>query len=207
MTQCYKCWAYGHIAMTCRKPQTCGNCAKEHYSGSCPTPNDHRMHFCSNCKGKHWVWDQAYPTRKAEAAQTAAAYKTRLTTYAIVGRAPNPAQLPSLQFSPTPTPPPFTANQGQPAPPTKTTRKRARPSTVPAAGECTEDGSMVAPEQVGEMEGITPAPPQPPSSAPVSQTSSLTAFLAVSLSSTPTQTRPRVASMMTACPRSPSSTL
>jgi hypothetical protein len=28
MTLCYKCWAYGHIAITCRKPQTCGNCTK-----------------------------------------------------------------------------------------------------------------------------------------------------------------------------------
>jgi hypothetical protein len=64
MTQCYKCWAYGFIAMTCRKTQTCGNCAKEHNSGSCPTPNNHRMHYCSNCKGKHRVWDQACPVRK-----------------------------------------------------------------------------------------------------------------------------------------------
>jgi hypothetical protein len=53
MTQCYKCWAYGHIAMTCRKTQMCGNCAKEHHPGSCPTPNDYRTHFCSNCKGRH----------------------------------------------------------------------------------------------------------------------------------------------------------
>ncbi len=165
------------------------------------------MHFCSNCKGKHRVWDQACPTRKAEAARAAAAYKTRPTTYAIVGRAPNPAQLPSLQFSPTPIPPPFTAIQGQPAPPNKTLRKRARQSTVPAAGERAEDGSMAAPEQVGEMEGITPAPPQPHCSAPVPQTSSLPAFPAVSLSTTLTQTRPRVASMMTARPRSLSNTL
>ncbi len=117
MTQCYMCWAYGHIAMTCRKTQTCRNCGKEHHSGSCTTPNDQQMHFCSNCKGKHRVWDQACPIRKAEAAQAAATYKTRPTTHTIVGRAPQPAQLLSLQFSPTPTPQPFTANQGQPAPP------------------------------------------------------------------------------------------
>jgi hypothetical protein len=207
MTQCYKCWACGHIAMTCRKPQTCGNCAKEHHSGSCPTPNNKWTHFCSNCKGKHTVWDQACPIRKAEAARAAAAYKTRPTMYAIVSRAPNPAQLLSLQFSPTPTPLPFTANQGQPAPPTRTIRKQARQSTAPAAGERAEDGSVAAPEQVGEMKGITPAPPQPPSSVPAPQTSSLPAFPAVSLSSTPTQTRPRVTSMMTARPQSPSSSL
>jgi hypothetical protein len=27
MTQCFKCYQYGHIAMTCRRPQKCGNCA------------------------------------------------------------------------------------------------------------------------------------------------------------------------------------
>jgi hypothetical protein len=96
MTQCYKCWAYGHIAMTCRKPQTCGNCAKEHHSGSCPTPNYHRTHFWSSCKGKHRLLDQACPTRMAEAVRAAAAYKARPTSYAIVSRAPYPAQLPSL---------------------------------------------------------------------------------------------------------------
>jgi hypothetical protein len=61
ITQCYKCRAYSHIAMTCRKTQTCENCAKEHHSGSCPTPNDHQTHFCSNCKGKYHVRDLACP--------------------------------------------------------------------------------------------------------------------------------------------------
>jgi hypothetical protein len=101
----------------------------------------------------------------------------------------------------------FTAYQGQPAPPCQTIRKRARQSTAPAAGECAENSSMAAPEQVGEMEGITPALPWPPCSAPAPQTSSLPTFPAVSLSSTLTQTRHRVASMMTAHPRSPSFTL
>ncbi len=48
MTQCYKCWAYGFIAMTWRKTQTCVNCEKEQNSGSCQTPNNHRMNYCSN---------------------------------------------------------------------------------------------------------------------------------------------------------------
>jgi hypothetical protein len=117
MTQCYKCWAYGHIAMMCRKPQTCGNCAKEHHPSSCPTPNDLPTYFCSNGKGKYRAWDQTCPVRKAEAARAAAAYDTCPTFYTIVSGAPHPAQLPSLQFSPTFTPPPFTANEVHPAPP------------------------------------------------------------------------------------------
>jgi hypothetical protein len=193
--------------MTCRKKQTCGNCAKEHHSGSCPTPDDHRTYFCSNCKGRHRVWDHACPTRRAEAARAAAAYDTRPMSYKVVGSASSPAQTPALQFSSTPIPPSFTSNQGQPAPPTRTTRKRARQSTVPAAGERAEDGSMAAPEQVGEMEGITPAPPQSPSPAAAPTNVTLPAFSPSSIAPTPSQTRPRVASIMTARPRSPSSTL
>jgi hypothetical protein len=123
MTQCYKCWAYGNIAMACKKRQTCGNCAKEHHSGSCPTPDDHRMHLCSNCKCRHKVWDQACPFRRAEAAWAAAAYNTRPMFYKIVGQALSPAKTPSLQFSSTPDPQHFTSNQCQPAPPTRTIRK------------------------------------------------------------------------------------
>jgi hypothetical protein len=45
MTHCYKCWANGHIAMTCRKTHSCRHCAKEHHPGSCPTTNDHQTHL------------------------------------------------------------------------------------------------------------------------------------------------------------------
>ncbi len=104
ITQCYKWWAYGHSAMMCRKKQTCENCAKEHHSGGCPTPDDQRTYFCSNCKGRHRVWDHACPTRRAEAARAAAAYNTRPMFYKVVGSASSLFQAPALQFSPTPIP-------------------------------------------------------------------------------------------------------
>jgi hypothetical protein len=53
MTQCFKCYRYGHIAMTCKRPQTCGNCTKGHPSAACPTSKDPRTYSCSNSKGKH----------------------------------------------------------------------------------------------------------------------------------------------------------
>jgi hypothetical protein len=53
MTQCSKCYQYGHIAMTCQRSQTCGNCTKEHPSAACQTAKDPCTYFCSNCKGKH----------------------------------------------------------------------------------------------------------------------------------------------------------
>ncbi len=169
--------------------------------------DDHRTYFCSNCKGRHRVWDHACPTRRAEAALAAAAYDTRPMFYKVVGSASSPAQTPALQFSSTPIPPSFTSNQGQPVPPTRMIRRWAHKSTVPAAEECAEDGSMAAPEQVGEMEGITPALPQSPSPADAPTNTNLSAFPPSSITPTQSQTCPIVARIMTAGPRSPSFTL
>jgi hypothetical protein len=207
MTQCFKCYQYGHIAMTCQRPQTCGNCAKAHPSATCQTAKDPRTYFCSHCKGKHQAWDRACRVRKAEAERAAAAYATRPTLYKVISNASSAAQSPLIHFHSPPHPTPFTANQGQQPHQPRAIRKRARQSTAPAAGERAEDGSVAAPQQVGPMEGISPAPPQPLSSSPAAHRPPLPAFPPASLSSTPTQTRPRVASMMTARPRSPSITL
>ncbi len=87
MTQCFKCYQYGHIAMTCQRPQTCGNCAKEHLSATCQTAKDPRTYFCSNCKSKHQAWDRACPVRKAEAEQAATAYATLTTLYTVTSNA------------------------------------------------------------------------------------------------------------------------
>jgi hypothetical protein len=207
MTQCFKCYQYGHIAMTCRRPQTCKNCTKAHPSATCQTAKDPRTYFCRNCKGKHQAWDRACLVRKAEARRAAASYATRPTLYKVINNASPAAQSPPIHFHSPPHPTPFTANQGQQPHQPQTIHQRVRQSTVPAAGEQAEDGSVAAPQQVGPMEGISPAPPQPLSPSPSAQRPLLPAFPPASLSSTPSQTRPRVASMMTACPRSPSITL
>jgi hypothetical protein len=104
MTQCYKCQGYGHIAVLCRKPQTCANCTNEQNSGSCPTPDDSSKHFCCNCNYKHYTCDRACPVRKAKAKQAAVAYNTRPTSYKTAGKSvssPNPVHL-VLLFPPTP---------------------------------------------------------------------------------------------------------
>jgi hypothetical protein len=207
MTQCFRCYQFGHIAMTCQKPETCGNFAKEHPSATCQYAKDPCTHFCSNCKGKHQAWDRACLVKKAEAERAAAAYATHPTPYQVTSNASPAAQSPQIHFHSPPHPTPFTANQGQQLHQLQTIRKRAQQSTAPAAGELAEDGSVAAPQQVGPMEGISPAPPQPLSPSPAAQRPPLPAFPPASLSSTPTQTRPRVASMMTARPWSPSITL
>jgi hypothetical protein len=207
MTQCFKCYQYSHTAMTCRRPQTCGNCAKEHRSATCQTAKDPCTYFCSNCKGKHQAWDRACPVRKAEAERAAAAYATHPTLYKVTSNASPAAQSPPIHFHSLPHPTPFTANQGQQLHQPQIICKQARQSTAPAAGEPAEDGSVAAPQQVGPVEGISPAPPQPLSPSPAAQRPPLPAFCPASLTSTPTQRRPRVASMMTARPQSPSITL
>jgi hypothetical protein len=207
MTQCFRCYQYGHIATTCRRPQTCRNCAKEHPSATCQTAEDPRTYFCSNYKGKHQAWDRACLVRKAEAKRAAAAYATRPTLYKATSNASPAAQSPPIHFHSPPHPTPFTANQGQQPHQPRTICKRARQSTAPAAGEQAEDGSVAAPQHVGPMEGISLAPPQSLSPSPAAQRPPLPALPPASLSSTPTQTRSRVASMMTARPQSPSITL
>ncbi len=113
MTQCFKCHQYGDIAMICRRPQTCVNCAETHLSATCQTAKDPRTHFCSNCTGKHQAWDRVCPVRKAETEQAAAAYATRPTLYKVTSNASPTAQSPPISFHSPPQPMPFTANQGQ----------------------------------------------------------------------------------------------
>jgi hypothetical protein len=64
MTQCFKCYQYGHIAMMCWRLQTCRNCAKEYPFVACQTAKDSRTYLCSNCKGKHRAWNRACPAKK-----------------------------------------------------------------------------------------------------------------------------------------------
>ncbi len=145
--------------------------------------------------------------RKAEAERAAAAYATRPTLYNLTSNASPAAQSPLIHIHSPPHPPPYTANQGQQLHQPRTIRKRARQFTAPAAGERAEDGSVATPQQVGPMESISRALPQPLSPSPAAQRPPLPAFTPASLSSTPTQTCPRIASMMTVRPRSLSITL
>jgi hypothetical protein len=40
MTLCFRCQGYGHVAATCGRQQTCGICAKQYPTATCPTPTD-----------------------------------------------------------------------------------------------------------------------------------------------------------------------
>ncbi len=145
--------------------------------------------------------------RKAEAERAAAAYKSWRTFYTITGKTLPSAQTSPVQLSSSPSPPIFVANHGQQIPSARTTRKRAHQSTALSAGEHAEDGSVAAAEQVGQIKGITPAPSQPPSGLSAPTPTHLPAFPPCALSSTSCQTRPRLASIITAHFQSPSDIL
>jgi hypothetical protein len=52
VTQCFKCYKFGHLAKHCKSKQRCGNCGKEdHGTASCA--NDAK---CTGCGGPHPAW-------------------------------------------------------------------------------------------------------------------------------------------------------
>ena len=67
ITQCYKCFQYGHRAARCTRKQHCGKCAKENHSDvECTTSTPHSRLCCTLCKGDHHPWDVTCPEREAE---------------------------------------------------------------------------------------------------------------------------------------------
>jgi len=52
ITQCYKCYKFGHLAKHCKNKQKCGNCGKEDYDTANCT-NDTK---CAGCGDSHPAW-------------------------------------------------------------------------------------------------------------------------------------------------------
>jgi len=65
ITQCYKCYEYGHRATHCKRKEKCGNCgAENHKTNDCEKENEE--HTCCRCKGNHQAWSVQCPERDAE---------------------------------------------------------------------------------------------------------------------------------------------
>jgi len=63
ITQCYKCYAFGHRATQCRGPGRCGKCGStEHETTECTEEVR-----CCNCQGAHPAWHIECPKRDEEA--------------------------------------------------------------------------------------------------------------------------------------------
>ncbi len=139
--------------MTCWRPQTCRNFAKEHPSTSCPTAKDPRLYNYSNCKGKHQACDKSCPAIRAKAERAAAAYDTRPLLY-MINSNPHPASANLLfNFHSLPSHTPSLAYQSQQPSQPQTICKRAWQSTAPAAGERAEDGSIAGLQTYKSLSG------------------------------------------------------
>jgi len=67
ITQCFKCYGYGHRAQQCRHEHKCGKCTGTHETNSC-TNNKIK---CVNCEENHQAWRHDCPKRVAESRRLA----------------------------------------------------------------------------------------------------------------------------------------
>lgn len=82
VTQCFKCYQYGHVGHKCYNIQRCGFCAGTgHATNDCQGREDNMKHQCVQCKGKHPSWDRSCPVRAGRVEAAQAAYNTRPTRY------------------------------------------------------------------------------------------------------------------------------
>ncbi len=96
LTQCYRCYHYGHTAKTCKGRRNCGNCAKKYASNNCPTSKNPTTSFCCNCKGKQIAWSRLCPERAAQASRAAATYAARPSLYKIPAKLSSETSCPPL---------------------------------------------------------------------------------------------------------------
>src|SRR5207247_5963253 len=61
--QCYRCFGFNHIANACKKPQVCGYCKAEGYTGSTCKQREIQLPGCINCQGSHQAWALKCPAR------------------------------------------------------------------------------------------------------------------------------------------------
>jgi hypothetical protein len=148
VTQCFKCYRYGHVGHNCHNTQRCGVCAAPgHVTNDCLGKEDRTKHQCVNCQGKHQSWARECPERKKQTTAAQEAYSTRPVRYQVGAELPvqtrrtfvfdsAPTTVPALALASTQTPKP-----GPPPAPTveeegdsQWTQVGSRRTTSPLAG-------------------------------------------------------------------------
>src|SRR6266536_2085288 len=80
ITQCFKCYQYGHVARMCNSSPMCGFCSgKDHATNDCVTKPDPTRHRCGVCPGHgaHPAWSRNCPVRQNKQALAREAYASR----------------------------------------------------------------------------------------------------------------------------------
>src|SRR5947207_5252857 len=62
ITQCFKCYDYGHRALHCKRKVKCGKCGEEHPTKECTNT----VQKCAQCSDAHEAWHYECPMRIAE---------------------------------------------------------------------------------------------------------------------------------------------
>jgi len=62
ITQCYKCYKFGHMAKHCKNKQKCGNCGNDdHETANCTNATK-----CAGCSKPHPAWHIEWTKRDEE---------------------------------------------------------------------------------------------------------------------------------------------
>ena len=84
--QCYKCNAFGHMAVHCRGAARCGFCSKiGHKPDECIVKDDAIGHRCTNCKGHHAAWFRDCLVVREQRERALIAYNNRPIRYRVDG--------------------------------------------------------------------------------------------------------------------------
>lgn len=80
ITQCFRCYQYGHVARMCRNNSQCGFCGgMSHATDDCMSKEDKAKHRCVPCgtaAAKHPSWDRNCLVRMKQAESAKLAYNT-----------------------------------------------------------------------------------------------------------------------------------
>jgi hypothetical protein len=171
VTQCYRCFSYGHVAKACRNTPRCGYCsASGHSTDDCLGKQDPLRHRCVPCMGAHPSWSQECVERSKQRAKARMTCNSRPTRFyepqerpirPPLGESPIPTSIPSrpegLHSTPPATAGPATT-QGLPTTGPKQTqwqkvgpKKRGRPIGTTKAAKNARDIRNYIPPATSEQ--------------------------------------------------------
>jgi len=84
ITQCYRCFGFGHMTRFCKNEERCSKCAGKHHIKGCVVPANRRR--CANCNGSHEPWRRSCPKWKIQAKQSEEIFRNRPVRYSEASR-------------------------------------------------------------------------------------------------------------------------